>query len=114
MQLCSFFRVTAVSRRHTNISGGGEVRPLTDVQSDPHFEQSSAGARREGYESCFETQIRVSHVGRRWPAWNGSPGHGWVHRKGLSLDANAYDPQDPHLQSSFLPEGILPAGDFGS
>jgi hypothetical protein len=57
--------VNDCTRRHEycpNISGGGEVRPLTDVLSDPHLKQSSAGARREGCESCFETQIRVSHV----------------------------------------------------
>ena len=60
--------VTDCTRRHEygpNILGGREVRPLTDILSDPHLEQSSPGARREGYGSCFETQIRVSHVGAK-------------------------------------------------
>jgi hypothetical protein len=32
---------------------------------------------------------------------------GWVRRKGLSLDANLYDQQDPHLQSIVLPKGSI-------
>ena len=36
-----------------------------------------------------------------------SPGRGWVRRKGLSLDANLYDQQDPHLQSIVLPKGSI-------